>query len=100
MMADVLKNNATHALRQARPWIVLLARLGYAARGIVYLMIGSLAALAAFHAGGKTTNSGGILVQVFIQPMGGVLLAVLALGLAGYGLWRLVPTVKPCQASD
>lgn len=67
-----------------------LARLGYAARGIVYLIIGGLAVLAAFGQGGRTTDSHGALYTVLHQPFGQALLAILALGLIGYALWRVV----------
>lgn len=68
----------------------LFARTGYAARGIVYLLVGGLAALAAFGQGGKTTDSKGALTQLLAAPMGDVLLGALAIGLMGYALWRCI----------
>lgn len=70
--------------------LTLVARLGYASRGIVYLLIGGLATLAAFDQGGKTTGSKGALAQLLTAPMGNVLLGTLALGLISYALWRCV----------
>ncbi|MBL6456303.1 DUF1206 domain-containing protein [Belnapia sp. T6] len=70
----------------------LLARLGYAARGVVNLLIGGLALLAAFQRGGSATGSKGALQTLFFQPLGTVLLAIVALGLFGFAVWRL------CQA--
>lgn len=67
----------------------LLARLGYAARGVVYLIIGGLAVLAAFGQGGRTTDTHGALSTILHQPFGKMLLAVVALGLIGYALWRV-----------
>jgi hypothetical protein len=68
------------------------ARAGYFAKGIVYLIIGGLAAVAAFGAGGQTTGSEGALVTILRQPFGSVLLAIIALGLMGYVFWRVVQT--------
>lgn len=71
-----------------------LARLGYAARGVVYVIIGGFAVLAALGNGGGTTDSKGALVKLLQQPLGSVLLAAVALGLAGYSCWRLIQAVK------
>jgi hypothetical protein len=60
----------------------------------VYLIIGALAALAAFHKGGKTTDSRGALAEILSQPYGKFLLGVVAVGLIGYALWRMVQCVK------
>ena len=74
----------------ARSWIERLARAGFAAKGIVYLLIGTLALLAAAGAGGETTGTHGALGVVLRQPLGRVLLALLAVGLAGYAMWRAI----------
>lgn len=71
----------------------LLARLGYAARGLVSLLIGLLALLAALRHGGEVTGSKGALQALFTQPWGTVLLAVVALGLFGFALWRALQSV-------
>jgi hypothetical protein len=70
--------------------LALLARGGYAARGVVYIIVGGLALLAAFGQGGQTTDTQGALTSLLAQPFGEVLLAVVALGLFGYALWRVV----------
>ena len=67
-----------------------IARAGYAARGIIYLIVGGLAALAALGRGGGTTDSRGALSQVMNAPFGKFLLIAIALGLLGYAAWRLV----------
>jgi hypothetical protein len=78
------------ATRGSGSKIAWLARSGYAARGVVYLIIGGLAVLAALGSGGQTTDSKGALVTILQQPFGKVLLALVALGLVGYAIWRLV----------
>jgi hypothetical protein len=65
-----------------------LARAGFIARGCVYLIIGVLAAKLALGAGGKTTDQEGALKTVAHQPFGKTLLILLAVGVAGYALWR------------
>jgi multisubunit Na+/H+ antiporter MnhC subunit len=65
-----------------------LARLGYATKGAVYIIVGALATLAAFRAGGKTTDSEGVFQEVLSQPLGALLLWAIVVGLAGYALWR------------
>jgi hypothetical protein len=67
-----------------------LARAGLVARGVVYLIIGVLALELALGEGGKATNQTGALRTVAEQSFGKALLILLAVGLAGYSLWRLL----------
>lgn len=70
-----------------------MARLGYTAKGIVYAIVGILALQAALTAGGKTTDTQGALYTIAVQPFGQFLLILLAIGLVGYSLWRLIEAV-------
>jgi hypothetical protein len=66
-----------------------LSRAGFVARGLVYALIGVLAFDLATGHGGKITNQQGAFKTVEHQPFGHFLLAMLAVGLGGYALWRL-----------
>lgn len=68
-----------------------LARYGFAAKGVLYALVGILAGRLATGGGGSTEASKrGALDLVARQPFGQVLLGLLAAGLAGYALYRLV----------
>ena len=77
----------------ASPWIDRLARAGLTARGAIYIVIGLLALQVAFGHGGKETNQNGALRTVAEQPFGKGLLWLLAVGFAGYALWRFLEAV-------
>src|SRR5689334_10736065 len=84
------REHAYRAVRHASPWVEQLARLGFAAKGVVYVVVGALAAQAAAGVGGDTTDTHGALEHVLEAPFGRIGLAVIALGLAGYALWAFV----------
>jgi hypothetical protein len=73
-----------------RWWLVPFGRSGFAANGLVYLVVGVLAIEAALGRGGDTTDPGGALARLLGAPLGRVVVALLAVGLAGYAVWRLV----------
>lgn len=75
-------------------WIERLARWGYASKGVVYGIVGLLAAQAAFGSGGRTTDTQGALQAIVNQPFGKFLLALVAIGLIGYVIWRFVQAIK------
>jgi hypothetical protein len=70
-----------------------VARLGYGARGVVYLVLGGLASAAAFGAGGEVTSTQGVFQEILSQPFGSVLLAIVALGLLCFALWRVAQSL-------
>jgi Domain of Unknown Function (DUF1206) len=70
-----------------------LARLGYASKAVVYAIVGVLAILTALNRGGRITDTSGALRVVFRQPFGRTLLVVLAIGLCGYAVWRLLDAI-------
>src|SRR3712207_6830810 len=78
------RQQAEYAVRRVSPWVDRVARAGYTAKGVVYATIGVLAMREALGLGGTTTGVGGAMRTMGPQPLGGVLLIVLAAGLAGY----------------
>ncbi len=80
---------ATAGPAAGSPWLHRLARLGLAARGVTYLLIGLLAVQVALGRGRQESDQNGALQTVARQPFGTLLLWLLALGFAGYAAWRL-----------
>ena len=72
------------------PFFAILSRAGFVARALVYGIIGLLAFELVVGHGGKITNQQGALRTVEQRSFGHVLLALLAIGLGGYALWRLL----------
>jgi hypothetical protein len=67
-----------------------LARAGFVARAVVYVIIGILAIKLAIGSGGASANQQGALRTISAEPFGKVLLILIAIGLGGYALWRLL----------
>jgi hypothetical protein len=67
-----------------------LARAGLAARGVTYGIVGVLALKLAFGDSAGTENQQGAMKELAAQPFGKVMLILVAVGLFGYALWRLV----------
>lgn len=70
-----------------------LARLGYVSKAVVYAIVGVMALFTATNRGGRVTDADGALRLVLTQPFGRALLIVLATGLCGYAVWRLLDAV-------
>ena len=85
------------SVRDASPALVLLGRAGYASKGIVYLVIGVLAARVALGEGGRTTDSGGALSTIGNGPFGTAALALIGVGLLGYMAWRVVAAITDAE---
>ena len=71
-----------------------LARLGYASKALVYAIVGYLAIASALNRGGRVTDTSGALRVVLTQPFGKFLLIVLAVGLCGYAVWRILDAIR------
>ncbi|MEK0097999.1 DUF1206 domain-containing protein [Streptomyces sp. A475] len=66
------------------------ARAGFAARGVIYVLIGVLSLRIAFSdGGGEQADRGGAIAEIAEKPFGTVLLWLLGTALVGMALWRL-----------
>ncbi len=76
-------------------WFKKYARFGMAAKGLVYVLIGILTAVAAFNLGaGNVTGKKGAFGFILNQPYGKVLLGLTGLILLGYVFWRGIQAIK------
>ncbi len=83
--------------------LMRFARFGMFAKGVVYIILGVLTAMAAFNVGGEqATGKSGALSFIYYQPFGKFLLAIVAIGLVGYVVWRWIQAFKDpeSKASD
>jgi hypothetical protein len=74
----------------ANPWPERFARLGLAARGVLFIVIGILVFRVAFGHSEEQASQKGALQEISSQPGGKVLVWIVAIGLIGYALWRLL----------
>ncbi|MBO9198272.1 DUF1206 domain-containing protein [Rhizobium sp. 16-449-1b] len=75
-----------------------LARSGYGARGIVFLLVAGLATFSIFGGGKADTKSA--LDVLLEQPLGTVWLTLIALGLIGFVAWRLAQSLANADGHD
>lgn len=81
---------ATLRLTARQRWVRHLARAGFLAKCVVYLVMGLLALSLALGAGGALTDSRGALTAVSRAPLGRFAVLVLAVSLCGLALWFAV----------
>lgn len=70
-----------------------VGRAGLVAQGVLYGVVAILAAHVATGSRSESPDRSGALKAIADQPFGRLLLAALALGLAGYAIWRLAQAV-------
>jgi hypothetical protein len=72
----------------ASKWFERFARAGFAAKGVVFGVIGILIGRVAFGERQEDADAPGALEALGDEPVTAVLLGILAIGLIGYALWR------------
>jgi hypothetical protein len=93
----VAAERARDTVQEASQGLIWLGRFGMAAKGVVYVLIGVVAARVAFGDGGQTTDTQGALERIAQMPYGWPLLGAVALGLAGYTTWRAVQALMDTE---
>jgi hypothetical protein len=89
-------HNANRAVKRAaeNPALGYLERLGYVARGALYVVMGVLAfRMALGSSGGQATDLNGSLVFLIGNPFGKLMLVVLVVGLVAYSIWGFVRAI-------
>jgi hypothetical protein len=99
-IVDDVSHQAKEAARKARPGITRLAQIGYAAKGMVYVGMGVLAVRAALGLGSANVDQETLLREIFLQPFGVLLLALIAIGLICYVIWRLAQAILNPERRD
>lgn len=83
------KHESSHASASTHSKHRMLCRVGYAAHGVVYFLLGAFAIDAAFGGGGdRVQGSTGAISELGSGTFGTVLLTILGLGLLGYSYLR------------
>lgn len=80
--------------------LTVAGRLGFTARGVVYVLIGVLALRIAFGHGGHQADRQGALQQIASQPFGNVMIWALAVGFGCMALWRAATAITSRRGSN
>ncbi len=103
--SDLSGSDTVAQFARDHPALVALARTGWAAKGLVYLIVGILAIPIAANGldrgrteGGEgEASQAGAVAEIAAQPLGAVALWFVAAGLLLYVLWRLVSIALPAK---
>ncbi len=92
-----IKEKAKEKVREARPWVVLMGRIGFAAMGVVHLLVGILAIMSVVGIA-SASGTNGVLQEIVQLPFGQFLLVAVAVGFVGYAVWRFIQAVLDTDA--
>jgi len=90
---DNVLANAPALPPDVRPWVKRLVRVGYAAKGVIYLLIGVLALQLALGEGGRVTDASGVLRAIVEQPFGPGMLLLIGIGILAYAGWEIAQAI-------
>ena len=81
--------------QEINPWVEVIARVGFAAKGLLYIIMGYLSFEIVIGIGGQTAGMKEVLTTIHQQsgPFGDIILILLAAGLAGHAYWRFIQSV-------
>ncbi len=88
--ADVTLSARPDAPTTLAPWLRWVGHSGYVAEGLVYVLLGTFALMAALEPSQQPNGYKGALAKLAAAPFGDALLALLALGLAAFVLLQIV----------
>lgn len=89
-MAIPFRPSAARLAHPAKRWLEVLARWGFVANAVVYLIVGTLALKWGLGAGGRLTDPDGAFRALEQEPFGKPLLIILIPGFFSYALWRFL----------
>ena len=90
-------NTTTLTNLSNQKWVENFSRFGIISKGIVYCILGLLAFMAAIGSGQNKPSKEGAFHLILAQPFGKILLAIVAIGLLGYVVWRFIQAIKDTE---
>ena len=87
------RENVREAMRKASPFVEVYARVGYAAKGVMYVLISILAGLAAIGAR-QAAGTKGAMAELLHKPFGRIMVAIVAVGIFGYCFWQFIRAIE------
>ncbi len=94
-----IKEKAKQKVRQKRSWIIWMGRIGFAAMGVVHLLIGILALMSVVDIALLTAHAAQC-GKLYDLPFGQFLLIGVAAGLVCYAFWRFIQALMNTDAKD
>lgn len=81
-------------------WLRTLGRAGYAAKGVLWLLLGWIALQLAVGSSRQSPNQRGAFEQLAATGLGRALIVVMAAGLAAYAVWQAVEAIWGFRTLD
>lgn len=100
-LADAAQDAQSAARRVGdHPLLERLARWGFVVSGLLHVAIGYLALRVAWSGGGEQADQSGALATLASNPLGTLLMVLIAIGLAALVLWQITLVVAPSIGED